>query len=96
MEMEMKTFALDNVIKKTNNEVKGNKLLQQGFIEVDGKGKVIGEKLPKDADKLRKALKDARYEIKQLKDEVQKLETEKLETAEITNDAAKDKGIKGE
>lgn len=83
----MKQYKLDNVIKKTDNEVKANKLLQQGFLEVNEKGVVVKKQLPKDSEKLEEELKQAKAEIEELKALINKAdedaETEKKPKEEV-------------
>lgn len=69
----MKQFKLDNVIKKTDNEVKIKKLLQQGFVEVNEKGEVVKEQLPKDSNELSEELKHSKARIKELETELEKV-----------------------
>lgn len=92
----MKQYKLDNVIKKTDNEVKANKLLQQGFVEVNEKGEAVKKQLPKDSEKLEEELKQAKAEIEELKALINKpdedTETEKKPKEEIAKKAETKKG----
>lgn len=98
----MKQFKLDNVIKKTDNKVKIKKLLQQGFVEVNEKGEVVKEQLPKDSDELSEELKHSKVRIKELEAEIEKananvgtdVETEKKAKEEAAKKAKEEEAAK--
>lgn len=75
----MRTFKLDNVIKKTDNEVKIEKLLSVGFVEVDEKGNVKEPKKTDDSKELKAQLEESEAKNKELEAKLKELEAKAKE-----------------
>lgn len=75
----MRTFKLDNVIKKTDNEVKIEKLLSMGFVEVDEKGNVKEPKKTDDSKELKAQLEESEAKSKELEAKLKELEAKAKE-----------------
>lgn len=62
----MRTFMLNNVVKKTDSDVRARKYLASGFSEVDADGRVIGSKKTDDVKELQIELSAANTKIAEL------------------------------
>lgn len=75
----MRTFKLDNVVKKTNNDVKIDKLLNLGFVEIDEKGNVKEPKKTDDSKELKAQLEESEAKNKELEAKLKELEAKEQE-----------------
>lgn len=75
----MRTFKLDNVVKKTNNDVKIEKLLNLGFVEIDEKGNVKEPKKTDDSKELKAQLEESEAKNKELEAKLKELEAKAKE-----------------
>lgn len=83
----MRTFMLNNVVKKTDSDVKARKYLASGFSEVDADGRVIGSKKTDDVKELQIELAAANAKIAEL--ETVAKPTDKRTTAAKSKEEAK-------
>lgn len=80
--MKKRRFKLYNVNKETDNEVKANKLLDQGFIEVNKKGEEIKDESDED---LKVELEETKKELEKVEKELQDIRSEKEKTKESSS-----------